>query len=115
MGKRANLFYSARDCINVLQCPKPNDILYEYDLGLCVIFATRQKLISICHKIIDDIYKRNKCCKSNLRRFFKLSKLNVFQLKKYSCNIDIDIDIDTNVQYLQKISYMITMCSKCVN
>jgi hypothetical protein len=113
MGRRANLFYAARDCINVLQCPKPNDILYEYDLGLCMIFLVRQKLMNVAHKIINDIYKRNKYNISDLLRFYKLNKLHVFQLKKYN-DIDIDIDMNTNVQYLQKISYMITMCSKCV-
>ena len=112
MGKRANLFYSARDCIDVLNCPKPNEILYEHDFGLCMIFATRKKLMNVAYKIINDVYKRNKCCKSDLLRYFKLNKLNVFQLKKYSCNIDIDIDIDTNVNYLQKITYMVTQISK---
>ena len=112
MGKRAQLFQSARECINVLQCPKPNEILYKNDLGLCMIFLTRQKLMNVAHKIINDIYKNKICDKSNLLRFYKLSKLHTFQLKKYNTSHCHFIDIDTNVNYLQKISYMITQISK---
>ena len=113
MGKRAQLFQSARECINVIECPKPNEILYNNDFGLCMIFLTRQKLMNVAHKIINDIYKRNdinECIKSNLLRFYKLNKLHTFQLKKY--NTSHFIDIDTNVNYLQKISYMVTQISK---
>jgi len=113
MKKRRALFQSARECINVLECPKPNEILYKNDFGLCMIFLTRQKLIHFAHKIINDIYKRNECIKSNLLRFYKLNKLHTFQLKKYNTShCTINVDIDTNVNYLQKISYMVTQISK---
>ena len=123
MGKRAQLFYAARDCINVLECPKPNEILYENDLGLCMIFLTRQKLMNVAHKIINDIYKRNDItmyeCKSNLLRFYKLNKLHTFQLKKYNQihfidneNVNVNVNVNVNTQYLQNISYMVTQISK---
>ena len=116
MGKRAQLFQSARECINVLECPKPNEILYKNDLGLCMIFLTRQKLMNVAHKIINDIYKRNECIKSNLLRFYKLNKLHTFQLIKYNKLQQIThINVNVNTQYLRDLSYMITMCSKCVN
>ncbi len=111
MGKRAQLFYAARECIDTLKCPKANEILYEHDFGLCMIFLTRQKLMNVAHKIITNIYKRNyQLNVSNLRRYYKLNKLHTFQLTKY--NEIFSIDMHTNKMYLQKISYMITSLSK---
>ena len=114
MGKRRALFQSARECINVLECPKPNEILYEHEFGLCMLYIVRQKLIHFAHKIINDIYKRNECIKSNLLRFYKLNKLHTFQLIKYN-KLQQITHINVNTQYLRNLSYMITMCSKCVN
>lgn len=119
MGKRRALFQSARECINVLECPKPNEILYEHEFGLCMLYIVRQKLIHFAHKIINDIYKRNECIKSDLLRYYKLNKLHTFQLIKYNKLMNslqqiTHINVNVNTQYLRDLSYMITMCSKCV-
>ena len=82
MGRRAALFYSARDCVNALNCAKPNDEMYDKNFGLCMTLCTRQKLIKCAHEIITDIYKKNFYDPKKLRRFYKLNTLHMFQLEK---------------------------------
>ena len=81
MGRRAQLFISARECVNVLACPKPTNDLYESDFGLCMIYMTRLKLINILPSLLHKMYKcKCKCdthtnLKQELLRYYKLNKI----------------------------------------
>ena len=86
MGRRAQLFMSARECVNVLACPKPTNELYKADFGLCMIFTTRLKLINILHSLLHKMYKckcKGEELKLELLRYYKLNKIHTFQLEKY--------------------------------
>ena len=108
MGRRAALFYSARDCVNALHCAKPNDEMYDKNFGLCMTLLTRQKLIKCAHEIITDIYKKRPDPKK-LRRFYKLNTLHMFQLEKYKAGTGCPkMCPASEKEYLQKISYMIS-------
>ena len=108
MGRRAALFYSARDCVNALHCAKPNEEMYDKNFGLCMTLLTRQKLIKCAHEIITDIYKKRPDPKK-LRRFYKLNTLHMFQLEKYKAGTGCPkMCPASEKEYLQKISYMIS-------
>jgi len=122
MGKRAKLFQLARDCVNVLACPRPNEILYERDFILNLLFCTRWKLIRVSLSLLDDLYKRNTFNKCDLHRFYQLNTLCMFQLRKYrececececKCKCKCDMNVNVNeVHYLQKVSFMVTTLAK---
>ena len=120
MGRRAQLFISARECVNVLACPQPTNDLYESDFGLCMIYTTRLKLISILQSLLHKMNKGTNAMsnlKQELLRYYKLNKIHAFQLEKYKeCNkckqcenenINLKF-IKETVMYLQKVSSMIT-------
>jgi len=109
MGKRSRLFNSARNCINILEVPKPTEDLYEENFPLCVIFCTRWKLIKVANSIITSLEKYSRADRNDLIRFYKLNSLVMYQTQKYSTNQD---GLDSLIDYLGKISYMITKCSK---
>ena len=118
MGRRAQLFISARECVNVLACPQPTNDLYESDFGLCMIYTTRLKLICILQSLLHKMNKgKNKFnLKQELLRYYKLNKIHKFQLEKYKeCNkcengnVNVNLTfIKETVMYLQKVSSMIT-------
>ena len=117
MGKRAKVFQSARECVNVLACPRPNEILYESDFILNLLFCTRWKLIRVSLSLLDDLYKRNTFNKCDLHRFYQLNTLCMFQLRKYrececECKCDCEFTLMNEVHYLQKVSCMVTTLAK---
>lgn len=118
MGRRAKLFQSAKDCVNVLVCPIPDDSLYEIDFILNLIFCTRWKLIKLAQSLLQDLYKYDTHSRCDLRRFYKTCNIHMYQLRKYNCNktmnernCDTFKCMEDSILYLRKISYMVTtMC-----
>ena len=114
MGKRSKVFKTARDCVNILSCPKPNDSLYESNFGLCMLFTTRYKIVNILQSLLNSLYKFNSFNKSELLRFYSLNNIHMFQMKKYS--VTANSNTKNDIHYLQRVSHMITtMCSKFSN
>ena len=71
MGKRGNLYQSARDCINALKTGSPlsQHVVYD-DLGMSIIFVTRRHLRETATTILD-ILEHNDVTKDDFRHRMK--------------------------------------------
>jgi len=114
MAKRNELIHSARMCVNAMRSPKPNNTLFDNDLPLCVIFCTRWKLIRVAHSILDCLERRREIVKDLLHRYFKLTFLHHFQLKKYQ-QVKGFTFLTNDIKYISKMSNLIASCVKHFN
>ena len=71
MGKRSNLYQSARDCINALKTGSPlsQHVVFD-DLGMSIIFVTRRHLRETAITILD-ILEHNDVTEDDFRHHMK--------------------------------------------
>ena len=126
MGKRGNLYQSARDCINALKTGSPlsQHVVFD-DLGMSIIYVTRRHLRETATAILDILehnehnvnvlvtpYKMNGQCQCNfryhLKRYHRLAFLHATQMKRYDRQFRSLDCLAGNISYLQSINFMIS-------
>ena len=126
MGKRGNLYQSARDCINALKTGSPlsQHVVFD-DLGMSIIYVTRRHLRETATIIIDILeqnehivnvnvpvtpHKMNGHCnfRYHMKRYHRLAFLHATQMKRYDRQFRSLACLAGNISYLQSINFMMS-------